>query len=89
MDLHAFREQQIKVTHFAGTPEALTMHPPNQDWPDSLAAASTVPSAPDNSAQGLLLTADSLEPQAMVDTPAEGQGMQEQRVVSYVCHGGF
>lgn len=73
----------MEVTCTAGAPEALDIHLPRQD---PSAAASTVPSAPDDSAQGSLLTADSLEPHATVDTPAESQGMQEQQVVSYVCH---
>ena len=59
---------------FAGAPEALVNHPPHQDWQDSSAAART---APDDSVQGSLLTADSLEPHAMADTPAEIQGTQE------------
>ena len=87
--LHAVREQQFEATYVVGAPEALTIHSPNQDWQDPPAAASTVLSAPDNSAQGSLLTADSLEPHAMVDTPAESQGMQEQQVVSHVCHNAF
>lgn len=81
-------QRAANQTYFAGAPEALTVHPPNQDWQD-LSGASTVPPAPDNSAQGSLLTADSLEPHAMIDTPAESQGMQEQQVVSYVCHESF
>ena len=84
--LVAFREQQIVAIYFADAPEALTIHPPNQNWQDSSATASAVPSAPHNSAQGSLLTADSLEPHAMVDTPAESQGMPERCMVSHACH---
>lgn len=73
---------------FAGTPEATTSHQPSQDWQETSAAAvaSTAPSVLDSAAQGSLMTADSLEPNAMAETPGEIQDTQEQQVISWLYH---
>lgn len=64
----------------AGTPEASTNGQPSQDWQANAMAASRAPVAIDSTAQGSsLLTADSLEPQAMVSELAPSQPTQEQQ----------
>ena len=69
-----------KIKTYAGTPEAPTHHQPSQDWQVASVATSTAPVAVDSSAQGALLSADSLEPQAMLTEPAQSQHTQEQQV---------
>ncbi|KAL3158273.1 hypothetical protein ABBQ38_010520 [Trebouxia sp. C0009 RCD-2024] len=66
----------------AGGLEAGMSHQHSEVWQETSGDGSTALPLPNSTAQGSFLTADSLEPQALVDSHAQSQDTREQNVQS-------